>query len=116
MTLPMANTADGKILVTDPDQTAWREFYRATQLTTQPADIDSALAELLANTVAPTTPQAAEFVALRVTNPPDEDRQRPLIRLLGCRLQVQAEAKRVTLRTDTIDRLRAASGPCGAPQ
>ena len=105
------NTADGKILVTDLDDTAWSGLNR----TTEPADIDPALAELLADTVAPTAPQAAEAVARRVISPDDEDKQRSLIKLLGCRLQAQVDAKRVTLSTETIEDLRKASGPCDQP-
>jgi hypothetical protein len=105
------NTADGKILVTDLDDTAWSDLNR----TTQPADIDPALAALLADTVAPTAPQAAEGVARRVISPDDEDKQRSLIKLLGCRLQAQVDAKRVTLRSATIEDLRKASGPCDQP-
>jgi len=105
------NTAEGKILVTNPDDTAWRSLDRATQLTTDPADIDPALARLLADTVAPLTPFAAEDVATRVTSARGEDKQRPLIRLLGCRLQEQVDAKRVTLSADTIEALHKATGP-----
>jgi uncharacterized protein YjbI with pentapeptide repeats len=123
-TLPHpVDTTDGKILVTDLEDRAWSGLDRARQLTTQPADIDPALAEFLADTVAPISPDVAENVAERLTGfivaerltgltflKPDE--QRPLIKLLGCRLQAQVDAKHVTLRADTIERLRAATGPC----
>jgi hypothetical protein len=36
-----------------------------------------------------------------------------LINLLGCRLQEEADTKRVTLRGETIAGLREATGPCG---
>jgi uncharacterized protein YjbI with pentapeptide repeats len=107
------NTADGKILVANPDDVAWRSLDRATQLTTEPADIDPALAKLLADTVAPLAPSAALQVAWHVISLSIEDKQRPLIRLLGCRLQEQVDAKRVTLRADTVEQLRKATGPCG---
>jgi uncharacterized protein YjbI with pentapeptide repeats len=106
------DTADGKILVTNPDDTDWRGLDRERQLTTEPADIDPALAKLLADTVASTSAGAAEVVARRVISPDDEDKRRPLIKLLGCRLQAQAEAKHVTLSAETINQLRAASGLC----
>ena len=60
---PQIDTTDGKILVTNPDDTAWQNLDRTTQLTTEPADIDPALARLLADTVAPTSSEAAEVVA-----------------------------------------------------
>ena len=116
-TLPSpVNTKDGKILVTDRNATAWRGLDRATQLTTEPADIDPALAALLANAVAPTDPHAAENVAAqRVIYPAETDKQRRLIKLLGCRLQAQAAANKVTLAAGTIERLRQATGPCQQP-
>jgi hypothetical protein len=106
-TLPRA---DGKILVTDLKDRAWSSLD-AKQLTTQPVDIDPALAEFLADTVASISPDVAENVAKRAYQ---ADEQRPLINLLGCRLQAQVDAKRVTLRADTIEKLRNATGPCGA--
>jgi uncharacterized protein YjbI with pentapeptide repeats len=109
------DTADGKILVTDPNDAAWRSLDRETQLTTGPADIDPALAKLLADAVAPTSQVVAEVIALRFIIFPDPvwpgDMQRPF-KLLGCRLQAQVDAKRVTLREETIERPRQATGPC----
>ena len=104
-TLPRdISTEAGKILVTNRDDPTWQNLDRTAQLTTEPADIDPALAELLADTVAPTSPSVAEIVARRVIFPgSDQDKQRPLIKLLGCRLQTQADAKRVTLSAETID-------------
>jgi hypothetical protein len=64
--------------VTDLDDAAWRNLDRETQLTTNPAEIDPALAELLADTIAPLTPSAADIVAQRVINPRSEDKHRPL--------------------------------------
>jgi hypothetical protein len=113
-TLPHdVDTADGKILVTNANDAAWQNLDHATQLTTEPAEIDPALAKLLADTVAPMSLSAAEVVAQRVIFPSYEDQQRPLIKLLGCRLQEQVDAKRVTLRADTVEQLRKATGPCG---
>jgi hypothetical protein len=107
------DTVDGKILVTNPDDAAWRSLDRATQLTPEPADIDPALAKLLADTVAPLAPSAAKVVAWRVIFASDYEKQRPLIKLLGCRLQEQVDAKHVTLGADMIERLRNVTGPCG---
>ena len=95
---------DGQILVTNTEGAEWKRLDRDRQLTSDPAEIDPELAELLANDVAPTDPHAAELVASRGFNEPDK--QRPLIKLLGCRLQKQVEAKKVTLRAETIERLR----------
>ena len=115
-TLPrQIGTKAGRILVTNKDDAAWRGLDRMAQLTTEPADIGPALAEMLADTVAPTSPEFAEAIARRILSPLDEDKQRPLIKLLGCRLQTQADAKRVTLRAETIDRLRKTTGPCSPP-
>jgi hypothetical protein len=69
---------------------------------------------LLADITAPITRTAAENVAhLRVISPLGKDKQRPLIKLLGCRLQAQVDAKRVTLSAETIEQLRKTTGPCG---
>ena len=75
------------------------------------------LAELLARTVAPINQWAAEWVARRVIypliySPENADKQRPLLKLLGCALQAQLDAKRVTLSANTVERLRKATGPC----
>jgi Pentapeptide repeats (8 copies) len=109
--LARADTDAGRILVTDLDDAGWQDFDRG-QLTTQPADIDPALAELLADTVAPIAPKAAESIATRILHPAEGEEQRLLIKLLGCRLQDQANARRVTLRVETIEALRRATGPC----
>jgi uncharacterized protein YjbI with pentapeptide repeats len=112
-TLPHSiNTADGKILVTNPDDAAWRGLDRAAQVTGEPADIDQALAKLLADTVAPVTPSAGKIVAQEAIDLSVSETQRPLIKLLGCRLQEQVRAKRVTLSEKTIEELRKATGPC----
>jgi hypothetical protein len=101
------NIKDGKILVTNADDAAWSHLDHA-RLTTDPADIDKALAALLANVAE--RPESAKTVALRVTQ--EEDKQRPLIKLLGCSLQDEAK---VTLRADTIQALREATGDCPSP-
>jgi uncharacterized protein YjbI with pentapeptide repeats len=106
------DTAAGKILVTNPDDATWRNLDRATQLTAEPADIDPALAKLLADIVAPLNQSAAAFVASRVIYPSDEDKQRPLVKLLSCHLQEQVDAKRVTLDADWTEQLRKATRPC----
>ena len=98
-----------------PRNPEWRALDREKQLTTEPADIDPALAKLLTDNVAP------EQVIFRVFSPwgrvlyPGDGEQRPLIKLLGCRLQVQLGAKLVMLPPDMIERLREATGPCGQP-
>ncbi|MBV8852037.1 MAG: hypothetical protein JOY91_01490, partial [Sinobacteraceae bacterium] len=112
MLLRHVNTAAGKFLVTNLDDIAWQDLDHERQLTTQPAEIDPALAELLARTVAPISQSAAELLAGRVIFPKDADKQRPLLKLLGCALQAQLDAKRVTLRADTIEFLRKTTGPC----
>jgi hypothetical protein len=108
----IVNTTVGKILINNMDDAAWQGLDRMAQLTTQPAEIDPALAKLLADTVAPTAPSVAENVAGRVLRPQKGDEQRPLIKLLGCRLQAQVDANRVTLHVDTIEALHQAAGPC----
>jgi hypothetical protein len=70
---------------------------------------------LLAETIAPTDPIAAENFAQRVIAPLDEYKQRPLIKLLGCRLQLQAEAKRVKLREETVEKIGKVTGSCSEP-
>jgi hypothetical protein len=81
------DTTDGKILVTNQNDPTWRSLDRETQLTTEPAEVDPGLAKLLADTVAPLAPSVAEGVARRVALLSDNEKQRPLIKLLGCRLQ-----------------------------
>jgi uncharacterized protein YjbI with pentapeptide repeats len=108
-TLPHdVDTTDGKILVTNPDEAAWQSLDHTTQLTTEPAEIDPALAKLLADAVAPLTPSAAANVAQRAILA-----NKPLTRQLGCRLQEQDAAKRVMLSASWMEYLRKATGPCG---
>jgi hypothetical protein len=56
-------------------------------------------------------PRQPQKCCYLVILPDDEDEHRPLIKLLGCRLQAQAAVKRV----NTIERLREATGPCDKP-
>jgi len=106
------NTVNGKILVTNLNDPTWRNLDHE-QLTTDPMDIDPSLAKLLADIIAPIAPPVAEKIALRVLNEENREEGRPLVKLLGCRLQAQADAKRVTLSADMIERLRKAIGrPC----
>jgi uncharacterized protein YjbI with pentapeptide repeats len=114
-TLPRrVDTKDGKILVSNRNDAAWQGLDRITQLATDPGDIDTALADLLGNTVAPTAPQAAEHIALRVIRAADEEHM-SLIKPLGCRLQAQATANKVKLDDAKIQILRKATGTCDQP-
>jgi uncharacterized protein YjbI with pentapeptide repeats len=109
--LPRVETSRGPILVGNSDDPAWRN--NQGQLITDPAVIDPKLAELLADEVAPRAPRAAEQVVGRVLYPAEEDRGRPLIKLLSCRLQNRAKAGGVTLPAETVADLRKATGSCG---
>jgi uncharacterized protein YjbI with pentapeptide repeats len=105
--LPHVAANTGQMLVSDPLSSAWS--LNSPQLTSSPADIDHALAVLLADDVAPSSSAAAENIAYRDEW---EDAKRPLRKLLGCRLLANAASGRITLRTNTIAKLNESAGPC----
>ncbi len=105
-------TTLGPMLVSSTADRAWRDLQPG-QITTNPADIDPALATLLADTVAPASPGAAETIALHVIASDEGwDLPRQFGQLLECRLLANAKAGRVTLTGEMIAKLRTAAGVC----
>lgn len=109
--LPGSATIAGPILVSDTTTSPWRSVS-PWQLTTDGARIDPPLAEYLADQVATIAPAAAQNVALRVLGQALDDPARPLVKLLGCRLQAHAASGKVVLRSDTLEYLSKATGSC----